>query len=293
VRHLARQNDSHRIVRRTQIGKQYQQADAAFARLHRGLGGKLPGQPVHALQQPADTAVVTHELPEAAHQHGEHHDLVHAHKTAVNILAPLDERIAAHRGNTHRAGKHDARQQHDEHVHARERHDQNSEIRDNADKLILLVLDHLPRSPGKPQQGQRDERRGQGDEQVHAELVLHLAALRAGGGNGRIRDHGQVVPEHGPAHDHAEKQGQRNVGLLAHAHRNGRNGGHGPHAGAHRRGNERPDEEQARQDHGRGQQREPEIDRSLHPAYGRSHGREPARKQEDHAHGDDVDFTHA
>ena len=46
--------------------------------------------------------------------------------------------------------------------------------------------------------------------------------------------------------------------------------------------------EQARQDHGRGQQREPEIDRSLHPAYGRSHGREPARKQEDHAHGDDA-----
>ena len=40
---------------------------------------------------------------------------------------------------------------------------------------------------------------------VDAELVAHFAALAAGGGNGGVGDHGEVVAEHGAAHHGADR----------------------------------------------------------------------------------------
>ena len=245
--------------------------------------------------------MVADELAQAADEHGQDHDLVHAGEALVDVLSPAEQAVghdlAFSAGDAaeqaHQTAEQNARGQDDEGVEPGQGQHQHGHVGQDADQLEV-VQGHFGAARGRePEQGHGEQGGGQDDEEVHAELVAHLAALGAGGGDGGVRDHGQVVAEHGPAQHHAHEHGHLDAGLGGHAQGDGRDGGHGAHAGAHGRGHEGADEEQAGQDEGRGHQRKAEIHRGVDTADGRGRGGETARQQVDHAHGDDVDLAHA
>ena len=65
-------------------------------------------------------------------------------------------------------------------------------------------------------QRQRHQRRRKRNAEVCAEFVLHFAALRAAGGDGRIGDEREIVAEHRTAHDGADAQRQMEPRRLRH-----------------------------------------------------------------------------
>lgn len=74
---------------------------------------------------------------------------------------------------------------------------------------------------------------GQGDGKIFPELVLHPAALTVAGGDGGVGYKGEVIPEHGPAHDGADAQRQAEAGGRGDSYADGRDEGDGSHGGAH------------------------------------------------------------
>ena len=141
--HLARKDDGHRIVGRAEVGKEHEKADAALPGLDRRAGRKPRRQPVHTFEQPRDAPVVPHEFPKAAHQHGQDHDLVHARKAAVNVLAPAQRRVAFHACHPHRAREHDARQQNHEDVDPGKGQHQHGQIGRDPDERVVLMPHRL------------------------------------------------------------------------------------------------------------------------------------------------------
>ena len=63
-------------------------------------------------------------------------------------------------------------------------------------------------------QRQRGKSSRESDPEVFTELVFHLAALSVAGGDCRVGDEGEVVAEHGSAHDGGDAERQRKAGGL-------------------------------------------------------------------------------
>ena len=94
-----------------------------------------------------------------------------------------------------------------------------------------------------------------GEPDVGLELVRHGAALGAGGGDGRVRDEGQVIPEKGSTDNQGSGHRQADAGLSGNAGGDGNEGDDGTDTGSDGHGNETGRQEEpgqdkfARQDH--------------------------------------------
>ena len=75
---------------------------------------------------------------------------------------------------------------------------------------------------------------GEGDFEVGAELILHLAALGRAGGDGGVGNEGEVVAEHSAAHHGGNAQRQGEAGIGSHGNSDGRNEGDGTYGSTHR-----------------------------------------------------------
>ena len=144
----------------------------------------------------------------------------------------------------------------------------------------------------KQDQHQRGDGRGQGDPEIALEFVLHGAALTIAGGDGGVGDEGQVVAEHGSAHDASGTQRRVEAGRLRDLQGDGHDEGDGADGGSHGSGDEAGDHKQHRHGEPGGDDVEHEVGDALGGA-APHHADERARRQEDQQHGDDVLISHA
>ena len=138
---------------------------------------------------------------------------------------------------------------------------------------------------------QRTQRRGQSDPEITPEFVLHGTALTIAGGDGSVRDKGQVVAEHGAAHHGAHAQGGGEAGHLSHLHGDGGDEGDGAHGGAHGGGHEAGHHKQHRHGEPGGNPLQHEVSHALGGAAAH-HAYESAGGEENQQHGDDVLIPH-
>ena len=281
--HGAADNDGHRIVGSGTVCQGHQSRDTH-------LGGLVALH--HAAQlfdQPSDAAVVGDHLRHAAAEQGQEEDLVHAGETVPDALGKEGD-IQIAKGQADDAGGEDADGQHQEHIHADQRQYQHGEVGNDLDDVERQIshLRHGLRPAYDQQHDNGDDSRRQGNEEVHPELVPELAALGAGGGNGGVGDHREVVAEHGAAHAGAQKQGKAQPALFRHAHSDRNNGADGAHGGAGGGAHERGDHEHAGGQEVHGNDAETQIHGGVHAAHGTGHGGEGAGQDVDHQHGQDV-----
>ena len=136
------------------------------------------------------------------------------------------------------------------------------------------------------QQDDIDDHCWKDHQEVGLELVLHGHALGAGGGDGGVGDEGQVVAEHGTAHNGAADHGHGHAGDVGDLDADGHQGGDRAHGGAHGKGQDAADDEDAGQDHAGRQQLQAQIGSGGHRAHGIGHAGEDAGFQEDEEHQD-------
>ncbi len=289
--HLARHYDGHRVVGGTEVGEAHHPGDAELGRFlvlfAVVAAGEAGDEGADARADPGQATLALHQGAEAADEHGEQEDLLHAGEALIDVLAELAEGIAPQ--HPHAASGDDAEPQHHEDVHARERQHQDQQIGRDLEHVRLGGGGRrLPR--GAQHQIEQDDQHGGGggNLDVLAELILHLAALAAGRGYGGVGDDGEVVAKHGAGEDGARHQHRIDAGGLGDAEGHGGDGTYGAHGGAHGGGNKGRDEEEPRQQAPARDQRQTESDRGIHPAGGLGHGGKGARQQIDEAHGHDV-----
>ena len=276
-----RHHDGHGVVGRGDVHGAHEQTHAQLAALAPLEHAFNAGEQGH------ETAVLANEGADGAYEHGHHGGLEHAGRSRAHVPQKIGGRHRALGHHDDGAGQ-DAQQQHDEHVDAQNAAHQHDEVRNELDEVVVVV--HRARDVGS--QGQRQDEheghdgRGQGDLEVLAELVLHLAALALAGGDGGVGDERQVIAEHGAAHDRAHAQRQAEARGSRHGHGNGSDERDGTHRGAHGDGHEAADHEQ----HGHGELRRNDGQHEVGHRLGRvaPHGaHEHAGGHEDEDHGDD------
>ena len=105
---------------------------------------------------------------------------------------------------------------------------------ENLNEIVAFVNGRSVMPHGQKQdQHQRGDGRRQGDPEIALEFVLHGAALTVAGGNGGVGDEGQVVAEHGSAHDASGTQRRVEAGRLGDFQCNGHDEGDGADGGSH------------------------------------------------------------
>ena len=144
----------------------------------------------------------------------------------------------------------------------------------------------------KQNQRQRGNGRGQGNPEISLELVPHGAALTVAGGNGGVGDEGQVVAEHGPAHDASGTQRRVKAGRLGDLQGDGHDEGDGADGGSHSGGDKAGHHKQHRHGKPGGDDVEHEVGDALGGAAPHHADERPCR-QKDQQHGDDVLISHA
>ncbi len=282
-----RQDDGDGVVAQRQV----EQGD------HGGdhILGALPGVYLadHLGDHPVDTAQVSNDTGHTTHHQGHDADLVHASHTGDHALGDTHDGQAAS-NQAHNAGHGDARQQQEEDVDAGEGEDQDEEVGDDLDDVILKGAGDLGVAGAhEGEQYAGDDGGDQGDQAVHLELIPHVAPGTAGGGDGGVGDHGQVVAEHGAAQNRRDGHAHIGVGSLSNRDRDGSNGGDGAHGGAHGGGHEGGDDEDAHEHKLVRHQAQAQVSGGLHAAHGAGHAGEAAGQQEDHDHDHGVRVGHA
>ncbi len=139
---------------------------------------------------------------------------------------------------------------------------------------------------------QRGQRRGQGDPEIAPELILHGAALTVAGGDGGIGNEGQVVAEHGAAHDGADAKRQGEAGNVGNGDGDGHDQRDRAAGGAHGGGDKAGGDKQHSHRRPRGCDGEQEIrDRLRTGATGNADEHTGCQEDQDHRH--DVLIAHA
>ena len=233
--------------------------------------------------------MVGHQLREAAAEQRQEEHLAHAGEAVPDGLGIGEDRqLTAHQADD--AGGEDADGQRQKHIHADDGQGQHQQIGQHLEKLKAPLLHDRSRlRPGHDQQDhQRHHRGGDGDEEVDPELVLELAALGLGGGDGGIGDHGQVVAEHGAAGAGAQHHRHTQTALRGQAHGDGhqrRDRSHRGAGGGAQKGGDHKDAggQQLHRDQGQAQ-----VHRGLHAAHGLGHRGKGAGQDVDHQHGQNV-----
>ena len=95
-------------------------------------------------------------------------------------------------------------------IEAQKRQQKHHEIRKRQRDLVFIVPHGSTSAPNgvDHEDQQRQERRRKRDPEIDPELVPHLDPLGLGGSDRRIGNKGEIVPEHGAAHDGPGAQGQ-------------------------------------------------------------------------------------
>ena len=168
-----------------------------------------PEELQNAVQERLKAAVLANERADRGNEDRDHRGLKHAGCARAHAAEQLRRRDRA-RGEHDDRARDDADQQHHEHVDAEQPAQQHQHIGDDLDEAVILQLHDadVRAQAEREDEHERHERGGQGDGEVLAELVLHLAALTVAGGDGRVGDKGEVVAEHRAAHDGADAKRQ-------------------------------------------------------------------------------------
>ena len=138
------------------------------------------------------------------------------------------------------------------------------------------------------QDGSCDQGGRQGDHEIYTEFVPHLYTLCACRRDGRIRDDGQVVAEHGAPDNSADEKGHGQVGAVHDLHRNGDQDRDRTHTGAHGHGDQAGDDKETGNGQITGYNIQHEIGRARCAAGLTGQTAESACHQEDEEHDDDV-----
>ena len=173
-------------------------------------------------EQRFKAAVFADEAAHGRDKDRDHDRLKHPGRAGAHVPQQL--------GRVHRTGgEHDdgagenAGQQHEEHVNARHAANEHQQIRDGLQQMVFrdLYRANIAFQREHEDQRQRHQRRRKRNAEVCAEFVLHFAALRAAGGDGRIGDEREIVAEHRTAHDGADAQRQMEPRRLRHGNGDG------------------------------------------------------------------------
>ena len=248
----------------------------------------------YKVQQRVEAAVFADERAQGGDEDSDHAGL----KPAGHVCADVDQKLAdgglsgggedgAGGKGHHCAGK-DAHKQDHKHVdpsHAARQHQQVGQH-----QLQVVFTHDLHRCFPAGQQHhnqQRDQRSGQGNPEVAAELVLHRAALTIAGGDGGVGDKGKVVAKHRPADDGGDAQRRRVRRRTGNLDCDGREQRDGANRRAHGGGNEARHDEQNGHRKLRGDDRQHEIGHTLRAAAAH-YAHKRACCQKDQQHRDDV-----
>ena len=251
------------------------------------------------MQYKVNPAVCLDKPYHARDHNGNHGDVVHAHHTALAVGPFCDDRENFSRGNHSGGhadydGEHRADHKHQENVHSGQRAHQHHKIRQNLKHVVAQISGDVifsVRQDKKQDEGDDSGRKDNAD--IFPELVFHLAALCAGGGDGCVGDHGEVVPEHRAAHHGSHAKCARDSRFLTDSRGNGSQSHDGSHRCSHRRGDKAPDQEQARDGNLRRKDRQAEINGAVHAARCLNRAGKGAGQNEHQAHDHDVFVSHA
>lgn len=236
LRHVAGDDDGYRVVGGGAVHQGDEGRDGEFRALHAlHEGRQFP-------DEPGDAAVVGDEFRHAAAEEGEEEGFVHGGEAFPDGLREADDREVS-LGEPDAAGEEDADGEHQEHIRPQERQEEHHQIGEDLEEGVASrggqgFARCAPQEEGRGgEEGCRE-----GDEEIHFEFIFQRAALGAGGGDGGVGNHGQVVAEHGAGHAGRHDEGGGNAALLPDARRDGDDGSHGTHGGtgggAHEGGNE-------------------------------------------------------
>ena len=164
------------------------------------------------------------ELGDAAAEQGQEKDLAHAGEAVPDRLGKGENGQIAPE-DADKAGGENADGQRQEYVHADDGQDQHQHIGEDLDEHKGPGLHDGGIAPADQEQDcQGDEGGGQGDKEVHPELVLQGHPLGPGGGDGGVGDHREVVTEHGAACTGSQHHRYAEAALAGKAHGNGHQG---------------------------------------------------------------------
>ena len=228
------------------------------------------------------------ELRDAAAEEGQEEDLAHAGEAVPDVLGEgEDGEIPGAEADD--PGGEDAEGQRQEDVDAEDGERQHQHVGHDLQDLKAPGLQHGAAAPADDEEDhQGDEGRRQGDVEVHPELILQGDALGLGGGDGGVRDHGEVVAEHGAPGAGTQHHGHAEAALAGKAHGDGHKGRDGAHRRARGGAQEGGDHEHARNQQLHGDDGKAQVDGGVHAAHALGHGGEGARQDVDHQHGEDV-----
>ena len=281
--HVAGHDDGHGVVGGGAVAQGDHGGDA-------DLGGLVA---LHDLPQllndPGDAAVFGDEFRHTAAQQRQEEYLVHAGEAVPHALGEGGNgQITA--ADAHQTGGEDTHGQGQEHVEPAQGQDQHQHVGQDLDEIAgqgLQRHDRL-RTAEDQQKDQGDQCRRQSDEEVDTELVAHFAALAAGGSDGGVGDHGEVVAEHGAAHHGTDDHGERQAAFFRNTHGDGDHGGDGTHGGAGGGAHKGGDDEQTSGQEFHRYQGQTQIYRGFAAAHDRRHVGEGTGQNVDHQHGEDV-----
>ncbi len=287
--HAAGDEDGDGVVGGAEVGEKDEDPDARlgdggapFAGCH--TADAVGDQPLQGQEAPLGF----HELAQATDEDGEDEDLLHACEAVVGLFGQGQDREVRGDDEPCDTGQNDPRQKHGEHVEPGDGHHKNGRVGQGEEHGGILGFRHAGAFglEEKHQDGQDGGR--QRHRHVDAELVLHLTPLGAGGGDGGVRDDGEVVSEHRATGDGSGGQGHGKPRFTGDACGDGGQGCNGSHGGAHGCGDESAHDKEAGQEERGRYCRDGYGHHRIHTAGGLGHGAEATGQKVDHAHGHDV-----
>ena len=174
--------DSHRIVGGADVHQTDEGADAEFGTV-RGVDA-----PSHMSQQEIDAAIRANEFQEACCHDSHQNHFAHANHAVAEVIHPAEEAEGA-APHADDARQEDAQEQDQNDVQAHQRDDDDDDIRQNQQEVNgMRFLEDLGVFAEEIIDDEHQEGDGQHQSEIGAELVLHLAPLALGGGDGGVAD---------------------------------------------------------------------------------------------------------
>ncbi len=280
--HVAGNNDGYRVIGSGCVHQGHQQGNAQL-----GGAGRVDIF-LELFNEPGNAAVVGNHFRNAAAEKSQEEGFIHAGKTGPDLAGKGNDGQAAV-GQADDAGQEDTAHQHQEYVHSQKGKKKHCHIGKDLPKgKIPVGCSFRSRNRSKEEDRNGQKGRRQGNQEIHFEFILQITALGAGGSNGGIGNHGQIVAKHGTAHAGPQKKGRRKAALFRHACRNRDNGCHRAHGGtcggAHKSGNK---ENAYRQILG-WNETHTQIHGGIPSAHGSCHGGKSTGQNVDHEHGHDI-----